>query len=91
MIDEDFKVWLIEINSNPCLELSSSLLAKIIPTMLDNAFRIAIDPLFPPPLQWPKSKKHLIAEHAFDHNKFNLIFDVREFLNKLDSNINDPI
>lgn len=26
MIDEDFKPWLIEINTNPCLELSCSLL-----------------------------------------------------------------
>lgn len=27
MIDEDLKVWLIEVNTNPCLELSSSHLA----------------------------------------------------------------
>ena len=49
MIDENYKVWLIEVNTNPCFELSCPLLAKIIPTMLDNAFRICIDPLFPPP------------------------------------------
>lgn len=34
MIDENFKVWLIEANTNPCLELSCPLLAKIIPSML---------------------------------------------------------
>ena len=39
MIDEDLKVWLIEINTNPCLELSSPLLGKIISNMLENAFR----------------------------------------------------
>lgn len=39
MIDENIKVWLIEINTNPCLELSSPLLGKIIPNMLENAFR----------------------------------------------------
>ena len=49
MIDNNFKVWLIEVNTNPCLELSSSLLARIIPNMIENAFRIAIDPLYPPP------------------------------------------
>jgi len=26
MIDEDFKVWLIEVNTNPCLELSCGIL-----------------------------------------------------------------
>jgi len=39
MIDENFKVWLIEANSNPCLELSSSLLARLLPTMVDNIFK----------------------------------------------------
>ncbi len=39
MIDENFKTYLIEVNTNPCLELSSPLLARIIPSMIDNALR----------------------------------------------------
>jgi len=39
MIDEDFKVFLIEVNTNPCLELSSTLLARLIPNMIENALR----------------------------------------------------
>jgi hypothetical protein len=31
MIDEKFHPWLIEINTNPCLELASPLLARLIP------------------------------------------------------------
>eukprot|EP01017_Pseudomicrothorax_dubius_P009264 TRINITY_DN13114_c0_g2_i1.p1 TRINITY_DN13114_c0_g2~~TRINITY_DN13114_c0_g2_i1.p1 ORF type:complete len:1000 (+),score=219.17 TRINITY_DN13114_c0_g2_i1:100-3099(+) len=77
MIDENFKVWLIEINTNPCLELSSPLLGRIIPAMLEDAFRIAIDPIFPPPL-WSQSKKHLLPDNVFDNNKFELIFDEEE-------------
>jgi len=46
MIDEDFKVYLIEVNTNPCLETSCPLLARIIQEMLDNSFKIAFDPLF---------------------------------------------
>lgn len=49
MIDEQFKVYLIEVNTNPCLELSSPLLARLIPQMLENAFRLTVDPNFPPP------------------------------------------
>ena len=39
MIDEGMKVWLIEVNTNPCLELSSPLLARLIPSMLENAIK----------------------------------------------------
>jgi K+-sensing histidine kinase KdpD len=39
MIDEDFKVYLIEVNTNPCLELASTLLARLIPNMIENAIR----------------------------------------------------
>lgn len=31
MIDEDFKTYLIEVNTNPCMETSSSLLSRLIP------------------------------------------------------------
>lgn len=48
MIDSDFKVYLIECNTNPCLELPCPLLTRVISCMLDNSFRVAIDPLFPP-------------------------------------------
>jgi len=46
VIDENFKVYLIEANTNPSLEICSPLLARIIPELLDNSFRIAIDPIF---------------------------------------------
>jgi len=47
---------MIEVNNNPCLELGCPLLARIIPNMIENAFKIAVDPLFPPPQECPKNK-----------------------------------
>lgn len=52
MFDDEFKVYLIEVNTNPCLELGCPLLARLIPTMVENALRLTIDPLFPPPENW---------------------------------------
>ena len=52
MFDDEFKPYLIEVNTNPCLELSSPLLARLIPTMLENAFKIVADPIYPPPEGW---------------------------------------
>ena len=34
MIDADLKVWVIEINTNPCLEESSPILEELLPRML---------------------------------------------------------
>lgn len=36
MIDSDYKLYLIEINTNPCLELSCPLLSSIIPRFIEN-------------------------------------------------------
>ena len=74
MVDEDKKVLLIEVNTNPCLELSCPLLARLIPQMIENGIRLAVDPLFPPPQPWPNSKKHHIPDIESE-NKFELVFD----------------
>lgn len=42
MIDETFKPWLIEVNTNPCLELSNSHLASIIPPMIVSGIHRAV-------------------------------------------------
>ena len=57
MIDQNLKPWLIEVNTNPCLETSCSLLNRIIPSVVEQVFRIAIDPIFPPPQKVQPSLK----------------------------------
>ncbi len=61
MIDDEFKPYLIEMNTNPCLELSCSYLARLIPLMIESAVKIGIDPYFPPPIL-PKGKKSQILD-----------------------------
>ena len=74
MLDSKFKVYLIEVNTNPCLEITSPLLGRITPRMIDNAIRIAIDPIFPPPEGVLNSKKFLNSEPLCE-NHFILVFD----------------
>ncbi len=52
IIDELFNVWLIEVNTNPCIEESSPLLAQLIPRMLDDAFKMTVDALFPSSMKY---------------------------------------
>ncbi len=51
MIDEKCKAWLIEVNTNPCIEESSNLLKNYLPRMIDDAFKLSIDVVFPPPIK----------------------------------------
>ena len=74
MVDENQKVWLIEVNTNPCLELSSSYLSRLIPTLIENVVKIAIDPLFPAP-DWNVSRRNQIPDYS--DSKFELVFNER--------------
>lgn len=47
MVDQDLQVWLIEVNTNPCLELSSPYLETLIPKMLDSALSLTVDQVYP--------------------------------------------
>jgi hypothetical protein len=48
MIDTYGGIWLIEINTNPCLDESSPLLQHLIPRMIDDALRLTLDKVFTP-------------------------------------------
>ena len=48
ILDADLTVWLIEANTNPCLEESSKLLEVLLPRMIDDMFKLTIDKIFVP-------------------------------------------
>ena len=76
MFDREFRPYLIEVNSNPSLECSSSLLSKLFHDMLENTFAIAIDPLFPGPPGFT-GRKAITGIDICPLNQFELIFDER--------------
>ena len=43
IIDQKYKPYLLEINSNPGLEISSPLISKLVPRMVDDALKLTID------------------------------------------------
>ena len=73
MLDDEFKLYLIEVNTNPCLELSSPLLARLIPQVLENALKIAVDPLFMPPEGF--SQKKAFVGDVCPETNFILVYD----------------
>lgn len=76
MLDDNFKVFLIEVNTNPCLETPCPILMKLIPDLVDSAFRISLDPLFPPPTmtkrvspQIPLTQWELVYDSQLDEEE----------------------
>ena len=68
LVDLKGKPWLLEVNTNPCLELNCSLLSRIIPEMLENSCRLVCDMFFPP------KKAPDYAQQFFSSNKYALIY-----------------
>jgi hypothetical protein len=48
LIDEDFRTWLVEVNSNPYIGTPCKYMKDLVPKMLDEAFNKVLDPYFPP-------------------------------------------
>lgn len=46
MIDEDFRVWLIEANTNPYIGIHNKNMKHIVPSMFRDLFKIVLDPVF---------------------------------------------
>ena len=76
MLDEDFNVFLIEINTNPGLEESSPWIKIIVPRMLDDALRLTLDQLFEPKYDFSLNHKNMEdlenLEYVFNNFENNL-------------------
>lgn len=64
MIDENYKVWLIEINSSPSMDYSTHVTSKLVKEVLPDIAKVVVDRAFAP----KKEKKHV------DTGKFKRIY-----------------
>ena len=91
MVDENFKVYLIEANTNPCLEINWSLLSSVISSLIDNTLRITLDPYFLYPFVFKESKRNVsLWDSSNTLSKFELVFDEKldyTFLLELSKNV----
>ena len=76
MLDENFNLFLIEVNDNPGLEESSPWIEIIVPRMLDDALRLTIDQLFNPEYDFSKIYKK-------DKNQNKLKIIINNFKDKI--------
>ena len=43
MVDSAFDCWIIEVNTNPCLEETSTYLKSILPRLIDDMLHLTLD------------------------------------------------
>ena len=48
LLDEDFRVWLIEVNTNPYLGAPCKFMEEMVPQMMSDMFKIVVDPIYGP-------------------------------------------
>ena len=47
LVDEDFRLWLIEVNTNPYLGIPNKFISELLPKMIDDMFELTLDTHFP--------------------------------------------
>ena len=79
MMDDTFQPYLIEINSNPCLEFVCPLLSGIISSLIENVVRVTLDTQLPPPHKGMRTNSCDDAINAIEQDecKFDLIYPTR--------------
>ena len=96
MLDEDKNVYLIEINTNPGLEISSDIIAELVPRMIDNSLLLTVDELFPTEYSKEclnekgqfKSKYH-VNGYKDEENMWEFVVDLKKNIDKNIMNSNN--
>eukprot|EP00347_Sterkiella_histriomuscorum_P015512 403356749 len=74
IIDEDFNLWLIEVNTNPCIEESSNILKIYLPRMIDDMLKLSVDQFYQEfnPQQYFQSAKneYQTIDEGFEEQKY---------------------
>jgi hypothetical protein len=80
ILDSDFKPFLLEINTNPGLEESSTLIKQLVPRMIDDALRLTIDTVHATKYAEDGGKyksPYSVPEYTNEENLFQLICNIK--------------
>jgi len=73
MIDAEFNVWLIEVNSSPAMDYSTHITEKLVKQCLEDTVKVIVD------YEIPKTAK---AKLKVDTGEYELIYQAKRFVEK---------
>jgi Tubulin-tyrosine ligase family len=59
LIDEDFRVWLIEVNTNPYFGVKNAAMPNFIDNLVDDTFKLTLDKTFKVGGELPRGSENL--------------------------------
>ena len=68
MIDEDFRVWLIECNTNPYFGIPNKFIADLLPRMFSELLEITVDTVYPPKRKYPLPERNFELVYTPEKN-----------------------
>ena len=90
MLDNDLKLTLIEVNTNPCLDTPCLLLQRMIPQALDQTLKIAVDPF----LQATEHQYYMNPDFNVSELRYQLVYEAnipKISSDLLDLQIKEPV
>ena len=70
MLDADLNLVLIEVNTNPCLDTPCMLLQRMIPQVLDQTLKLAVDPF----LNASEHQYYMTQDMTISEMRFQLVY-----------------
>lgn len=70
MVDDDFNMWLIEVNSSPAMDYSTPVTTKLVKMVLEDVIKVVVD--------YPEAKK----KNKCDTGKFECIYKAKRIVDK---------
>ena len=70
MIDEDFNMWLIEVNSSPAMDYSTDVTTRLVKMVLEDTIKVVVD--------YAEAKK----KSKVDTGRFELIFKAKRTVDR---------
>ena len=73
ILDQDLSLWLLEVNSNPCLEVFNQAVGESLDWMVEDLFQLMVDPAFKPPntrsKPEPPCRFHMVHHPDWDEER----------------------
>lgn len=75
LMDENLKVILTGVNTNPSLRSENPVIGKIIPSIVEQSLELSLDPFLPPRNHFPARERLRLGADPLASLRFECIFD----------------